>query len=313
MEKLSQEDQYQLMKGWLNERQWRLYVATEARRIGAGGISQVAREAGVSRKTIRNGIGELEAGATYEPGARMRSQGGGRKKITSKDEKLQGDLEEMLEPKGDPQSLVKWTSKSVSKLKEALKQKGHVIGETGIRGLLKAMGFSLKANKKTLEGRGHADRDEQFHHINRTGKAFEAAGNPVISVNCKKKELIGQFKNNGREWQARGQETTVNVYDYRSSSDGKAIPYGIYDVIHNSGFVNGGIDHETAEFAIESIQRWWQSVGKDLYPTSKALLILADGGGSNGACNRLWKSQLQHLATETGMRDNGLPFAPSHE
>jgi hypothetical protein len=210
-------------------------------------------------------------------------------------------LEEILEPKGDPQSLVKWTSKSVRKLKEALKQKGHVIGETAIRGLLKAMGFSLRANKKTLEGREHADRDAQFQHINRTGKAFEAAGNPVISVDCKKKELIGQFKNNGREWQAKGQETTVNVSDYRSIADGKAIPYGIYDVIHTSGFVNVGIDHETAEFAVESIRRWWQTVGKDLYPKSKALLILADGGGSNGACNRLWKSQLQHLATETGL------------
>jgi transposase len=301
MENLLPQDQYQMMKGWLNERQWRLYVATEAKRLGAGGISQVAREAGVSRKTIRKGIRELEAGASYEPGARMRRQGGGRKKITSKDKRLQGDLEEMLDPKGDPQSLVKWTSKSVRKLKEALKEKGHVIGETAIRGMLKAMGFSLKANKKTLEGPGHADRDAQFQHINRTGKAFEAAGNPVISVDCKKKELIGQFKNNGREWQAKGQETTVNVYDYRSIADGKAIPYGIYDLTHNSGFINVGIDHETAEFAVESIRRWWQSVGKDLYPTSKALLILADGGGSNGACNRLWKSQLQHLATETGL------------
>src|SRR5258708_4541597 len=220
-------------------------------------------------------------------------------RITSTDERLQGDLEEMLEPKGDPQSLVKWTSKSVSKLKEALKEKGHVIGETAIRGMLKAMGFSLKATKKTLEGPGHADRDAQFQHINRTGKAYAAAGNPVISVDCKKKELIGHFKNNGQEWQAKGQETTVNVYDYRSIADGKAIPYGIYDVIHNSGFVNVGIDHETAEFAVESIRRWWQSVGKGLYPTSKTLLILADGVGSNGASNRLWKKQLQQLATQT--------------
>src|SRR5260370_2608430 len=289
------------MKGWLNERQWRLYVATEARRIGAGGMSQVAREAGVSRKTIRHGIGELEAGETYEPGTRMRRQGGGRKKITSKDERLQDDLEEMLEPKGDPQSLVKWTSKSVSKLKEALKQKGHVIGETAIRGWLKAMGFSLKANKKTLEGSGHADRDAQFQHINRTGKADAAAGKPVISVDCKKKELIGQFKNNGREWQDRGKESTVNVYDYRSIADGKAIPYGVYDVIHHSGFVNVGIDHETAEFAVESIRRWWQQVGRDLYPGKKDLLILADGGGSNGASNRLWKKQLQQLANETSL------------
>lgn len=301
MENLSAHDQYRLMKGWLNERQWRLYVATEARRMGPGGISQVAREAGVSRKTIRKGRGELEAGADYAPGERMRKQGGGRKKITSKDATLHADLEEMLDPKGDPQSLVRWTSKSVSKLKQALSKQGHGIGETAIRGLLKGMGFSLKANKKTIEGTSHADRDAQFGHINRTGKAFEAAGKPVISVDCKKKELLGQFKNNGREWQAHGQETTVNVYDYLSLADGKAVPYGIYDLVHNSGFVNVGIDHDTAEFAVESIRRWWYRVGKDLYPRSHELLILADGGGSNGSRNRLWKRQVQHLAIETGL------------
>ena len=167
MEELSQEEQYQLMKGWLNERQWRLYVATEARRIGAGGISQVAREAGVTRKTIRKGIRELEAGALYQPGERLRQLGGGRKKVTEKDTRLRADLEEMLEPKGDPQSLVRWTSKSVSKLREALTSQGHTIGETAIRRMLKAMGFSLKANKKRIEGTSHADRDAQFQHINR--------------------------------------------------------------------------------------------------------------------------------------------------
>jgi transposase len=301
MENLAAQDQYQLMKGWLNERQWRLYVATEARRIGSGGMSQVAREAGVSRKTIHKGIRELEAGAVYEPGERMRKQGGGRKKITSKDATLQADLEEMLEPKGDPQSLVRWTSKSVSKLKQALSKHGHEMGETAIRGLLKGMGFSLKANKKTIEGSAHADRDAQFQHINRMAKAFEAAGKPIISVDCKKKELIGQFKNNGREWQAHGQETTVNVYDYLSLADGKAVPYGIYDLVHNSGFINVGMDHDTAEFAVESIRRWWHRVGNGLYPDSHELLIIAHGGGSNGSRNRLWKRQLQRLATETGL------------
>jgi hypothetical protein len=301
MEKLSQEDQYQLMRGWLNERQWRLYVATEARRIGAGGMSQVAREAGVTRKTIRKGLGELEAGALYQPGERIRKSGGGRKKVTSKDATLRADLEDLLEPKGDPESLVKWTSKSVSKLKEALKKKGHVIGETTIRGMLHSMSFSLKANKKRIEGASHADRDAQFQHINRTGKIWKAKGKPIISVDCKKKELIGNFKNNGREWQAREQETTVNVYEYRSIADGKAIPYGIYDLVQNSGFVNVGIDHETAAFAVESIRRWWHSVGKKLYPTSEELLIFADGGGSNGTRNRLWKQQVQQFANETGL------------
>ncbi len=301
METLSQEAQYKLMKGWLNERQWRLYVATEARRIGPGGISQVAREAGVTRKTIRKGLGELEAGALYQPGERIRQQGGGRKKNTVKDATLRADLEGMLDPKGDPESLLRWTSKSVSKLRKALTRQGHTIGETAIRGMLHAMGFSLKATKKSIEGASHADRDAQFQHINRTGNAFEAKGQPVISVDCKKKELIGNFKNGGREWQAKGQETTVNVYDYLSIADGKAIPYGIYDLVHNSGFVNVGIDHETAEFAVESIRRWWKSVGSKLYPSSRELLIVADGGGSNGARSRLWKQQVQHLATETGL------------
>jgi transposase len=276
-------------------------VATEAKRRGTGGISQVAREAGVTRKTIRKGIRELEAGALYEPGGRIRRKGGGRKRTTDKDETLRADLEDLLEPKGEQPRLVRWTTKAMSKLKEALKSQGHTIGETAIRELLKEMGFSLKANKKTIEGTAHVDRDAQFQQINRTGKAFEAASQPMISVDCKKKELIGNFKNHGREWQAKGQDTTVNVYDYRSIADGKAIPYGIYDLVHNRGFVNVGIDHETAEFAVESIRRWWQNRGKELYPTSKELLIIADGGGSNGARNRLWKMQLQQFATQSGL------------
>jgi transposase len=212
MIEFSQEEQYQVMHGVLNERQWRLYVATEARRRGTGGISRVAREAGVTRKTIHKGLQELEAGELYEPGDRMRRKGGGRKQVTARDETLRADLEELVEPKGDPQSLVQWTTKSMRKLKEALKSQGHTIGETAIRDLLKRMGFSLKANKKTIEGSVHADRDAQFQQINRTGKAFKAAGKPMISVDCKKKELIGNFKNSGREWQAKGQETTVKRF-----------------------------------------------------------------------------------------------------
>src|SRR6202140_2785279 len=203
----SQQDQYKVMHGVLNERQWRLYVATEAMRRGTGGISQVAREAGVTRKTIRKGMRELEAGALYDPGGRIRRKGGGRKRATDKVETLRTDLEDLLEPKGDPQSLVRWTTKAMSKLKEALKSQGHTIGETAIREILKEMGFSLKANKKTIEGTAHIDRDAQFQQINRTGKVFEAAGKPMISVDCKKKELIGNFKNHGREWQAKGQDT----------------------------------------------------------------------------------------------------------
>ena len=199
METLTQQEQYKLMKRVLNERQWRLYVATEAKRRGAGGISQVAREAAVNRKTIRKGLAELEAGGLDRAGERIRQQGGGRKRRIVTDATLRADLEGMLDPKGDPQSLVRWTSKSVSKLRQALTDEGHRIEETAIRRLLHEMGFSLKANKKSIEGASHADRDAQFQYINETGKAFEAKGHPVISVDCKKKELIGQFKNAGRE------------------------------------------------------------------------------------------------------------------
>ncbi len=301
MIEITQEDQYKVMRGVLNERQWRLYVASEAKRIGTGGISRVAREAGVTRETIHNGIVELEAGELYEPGGRIRRYGGGRKQITAKDETLSADLEELLEPKGDPQSLVQWTTKSMSNLQEALNSQGHAISATTIREILKEAGFSLKANKKGIEGVAHIDRDIQFQQITQTGKAFQVAGKPMISVDCKKKELIGNFKNQGREWQAKGQETTVNVYDYRSLADGKAIPYGIYDLVHNRGFVNVGIDYETAEFAVESIRRWWGNVGEELYPGSKDLLIIADGGGSNAARNRLWKMQLQQFATQSDL------------
>jgi len=235
MEILSQEAHYKLIKGLLNERQWRLYVAIEVRRIGVGGISQAACEAGVTRKTIRKGRAELEAGALYQLGERIRKQGGGRKKRAVTDATLRADLDGMLDPKGDPESLVRWTSKSVSKLRQALTHHGHTIGETATRRMLHEMGFSLKANKKSNEGASHADRDAQYQHINGIGKAFEAKGQPVISVDCKKKELIGNFKNGGREWQAKGQETSVNVYDYLAIADGKAIPYGVYDLVHNSG------------------------------------------------------------------------------
>jgi transposase len=257
----------------------------------------VAREAGVTRKTIRKGLQEVEAGELSEPGGRIRRKGGGRKQITAKDETLRADLEDLLEPKGDPQSLVRWTTKSMSKLKEALGSQGHTIGETAIRELLKGMGFSLKANKKAIEGTAHADRDAQFQQINRTGKAFEAAGKPMISVDCKKKELIGTFKNNGREWQ----ETIVNVYDYRSIADGKGVRMGFTMLSTTAASGVLSIDHETAEFVVESIRRWWRSLGSGLYPTSQELLLVADGGGSNGVRNWLWKMQLQQFTMETGM------------
>jgi Rhodopirellula transposase DDE domain len=210
---------------------------------------------------------------------------------------LLADLEGLLEPKGDPMSLLKWTSKSVARLTGALQARGHRIADTALRDVLLSLGYSLRANKKTIEGTSHEDRDAQFAQIKERCEQFEHEGNPIISVDCKKKELLGSFKNNGREWQAKGEQTSVNVYDFLSLADGKAIPYGVYDLVHNRGFVNVGIDHDTAEFAVESIRRWWHESGKALYPGKSQLLITADGGGSNGVRNRLWKKKLQDFAT----------------
>jgi transposase len=299
MEQGSRAEKYKQMREMLNEKQYRHFLAMEAKE--RKNIKVVAREAGVSKNTIKAGIRELEAGDVYEKGKRIRGEGGGRKKIEEHDPSLQADLEAQLDPKGDPMSLVRWTSKSMAKLVKGLASQGHRIGQTSLRKRLRAMGYSLKANKKNIEGKQHEDRDGQFGHIKEQTEAFEAKGDPVISVDCKKKELIGAFKNNGREWQAKGEQTSVNVYDYRSLADGKAVPYGVYDLVHNSGFVNVGIDHDTAEFAVESIRRWWLQVGKDLYPNKTDLLITADGGGSNGSRLRLWKRELQRLANETGL------------
>ncbi len=308
MEQDKRREKYQQIRQLLNEKQWRQFLALEAKE--RGNIVLVAREAGVSKNTIKAGRRELEAGEQFTPGKRIRGEGGGRKKQEEHDPRLQTDLEALLDPKGDPMSLVRWTTKSVAKLKEALKQQGHQLGDTAISKRLHAMGFSLRANKKTIEGSSHADRDAQFGHIKQQCEQFEAAGDPIISVDCKKKELIGNFKNNGREWQAKGEETTVNVYDYLSLAEGKAVPYGVYDLIHKQGFINVGIDHDTAEFAVESIRRWWHQHGKSLYPQKTHLLITADGGGSNAARSRLWKREMQRLANETGLSITVCHFPP---
>jgi Rhodopirellula transposase DDE domain len=296
MEKLSTEQEYQQLRTLLNEKQWRQYLAAEAQRRGS--TSMVAREARVSLNTVKRGLKEREAGDNYQPGERIRKVGGGMKKLAQTDLTLLVDLEGELEPKGDPMSLVRWTTKSLSHLVQVLEVKGHRIKKSALAELLHEQRFSLRVNKKSIEGQSHPDRDEQFAHINARCKEFEHKGAPIISVDCKKKELIGQFRNNGREWQAQGEERVVNVYDFVSLADGKAIPYGIYDLVHNVGFVNVGIDHETAEFAVESIRRWWLQCGKTLYPDKEELLITADGGGSNGVRNRLWKKKLQALANE---------------
>jgi transposase len=294
MEKVSPEQASHQMRSMLNEKQWRQYLAVEAKQRGS--VSQVAREAGVSLNTVKRGLSELEAGEGYHPGERIRAGGGGKKKLVETDATLLEDLEQELEPKGDPMSLLRWTCKSLDRLVKALEAKGHQIKKSALAEVLHAQGFSLRANKKTIEGKSHVDRDGQFAHMNGICKQFEQKGAPITSVDCKKKELMGTFKNNGREWQAKGEDTCVNVSDFLSLADGKALPYGIYDLVHNQGFVNVGIDHDTAEFAVESIRRWWQNNGKALYPDQKELLITADGGGSKGVKNRRWKKKLQDLA-----------------
>jgi hypothetical protein len=296
MMQVDRREKYQQMRMLLNEKQWRQYLALEAKERGS--ISVVVQEAGASANTIRRGIQEVEAAEGYRPGERQRQPGGGRKKLTEKDATLQADLEGLLDPKGDPMSVLRWTSKSVAHLKTSLQAMGHHIADTALRDLLLTLGYRLAANKKNLEGSSHEDRDAQFAQIKAQCEQFEQRGEPIISVDCKKKELIGTFKNNGAEWQAKGTATEVNVYDFLSLADGKAIPYGVYDLVHNQGFVNVGIDHDTAEFAVASIQRWWHQAGKALYPGKSHLLITADGGGSNGVRNRLWKKKLQDFANE---------------
>lgn len=299
------------MKALLNEKQWRQYLALEAKEQGS--LLLVTKIAGVSANTVRRGIQEIETGESYRPGDRIRREGAGPKKLADSDPTLVTDLESMVEPKGDPMSLTRWTTKSLANLVEGLTQKGHTIKKSALAKLLATLGFSLKANKKNIEGISHPDRDAQFQHINKSCKLFESLGNPIISVDCKKRELIGNFKNNGKEWQPKGKNTTVNVYDFKSIADGKAIPYGIYDVLKNAGFINVGTDHDTAVFAVTSIKRWWLTIGKKLYPKAKEILITSDCGGSNGVRNRLWKRELQQLANETklSITVNHLPPATS--
>lgn len=298
---MSVQDQYRVLKRELNERQWRLFLGTEARQRGYGGISRVVNLSGASWKTVKKGVTEM-AGAERLPRERIRHPGGGRKKLTITDPNLLADLESLVDAKGDPTSRLLYTTKSLSHLAEELRAAHHRIGMTTIAKLLHQLSFSLKPNKKNIEGDSPADRDQQFRHINCQCKVFEQAGNPIISIDCKKKEQIGNFKNNGREWIKRGpkdkereNEIQVNAYDFRSLAKGLAVPYGIYDRLKRQGFVNVGVDHDTAEFAVESIRRWWQNYGQKLYPKATGVLITADGGGSNGVRNRLFKRELQNL------------------
>lgn len=296
---MSIQEQYAVMRQELNERQWRWFLGTEASQQGYGGISQVALISGSSWKTIKRGIRELES-AERLPKGKSRKSGGGRRKLQDKDKSLVADLEKLTDPKGDPMTFLKYTTKSLAHLEEALKKHKHEIKKSALAKLLHTLCYSLKPNKKNIEGESPADRDLQFQHINRQCRLFEKQGNPIISIDCKKKEQIGNFKNNGKDWTEKGSknEKQVNVYDFRSLAEGLAVPYGIYDRLRKQGFVNVGIDHDTACFAVESIRRWWNKYGQAAYRGATGLLMTADGGGSNGVRNRLFKRELQKLVNE---------------
>jgi len=307
---------YTSLEPVLDERARRLWAAAEARAIGRGGITRVAEATGLSRVTIRAGLNELDLPASPTDRrvatGRLRRPGGGRKPLVDQDPILLRDLETLVDPvtRGDPMSPLRWTCKSAAKLAAELQAKEHAVSERTVNRLLHSLDYSLQSNRKTIEGKGHPDRDAQFQSINRRVKAFPRQGQPVVSVDTKKKELVGQFRNGGREWQPEGQPEEVEVYDFVKEDLGKAIPYGIYDQTTNTGWVSVGIDHDTAEFAVETLRRWWRNMGSKVYPRAKQLLITADGGGSNGSRCRLWKVELQGLADEIGLRIAVCHFPP---
>ncbi len=296
----------------LNECQSRLYVAREAISFGRGGIKLMNDITGMSRTTIIKGIKELKDESLISD-KRIRKEGGGRKKLEENDFQLEKSLREIMEEDtaGNPMSFVKWTNKSLHKIEKEIKRRGHNMSYRTIGRRLKEMGYSLQGNKKTFEGLMHPERDAQFHYINRIVGEFVTKRQPVISVDTKKKELVGNFKNQGRIWTKKGQAEHVNAYDFPSFAKGKVVPYGAYDITLNKGFVNVGISYDTAEFAVESIRQWWKQLGKKHYPNAKELLITADSGGSNGSRNRGWKYFLSQLAKETRLKITVLHFPPA--
>jgi Rhodopirellula transposase DDE domain len=302
---------YREMAPVLNEQSRRRFVALEAQALGRGGVSFMARITGLARSTIYHGLSDIRDNVAAAPG-RIRKNGGGRKKKALEDPTLLADLKRLVEPatRGDPMQPLLWTSRSLRKLVKQLAKKGHKVCPTVVGNLLRDMGYSLQANSKTREGSNHIDRDAQFQYINTQAKAFLGTNDPVISVDTKKKEPVGNFKNNGREWRPKGAPEAVNVYDFIDPELRRAVPYGVYDISNNVGWVSVGTDHETACFAVNAIRRWWVTMGKKRYPKAKRLLITADGGGSNGYRVRLWKVELQKLADELKLPITVCHFPP---
>jgi len=299
----------------MDERTRRQWAAAEAQAYGWGGIRAVSTAIGMSANTIRKGLWELserEADPEAEVAERVRQEGGGRKRQTDLDPGLQAALEQLIEPatRGDPQSPLRWTCKSTTRLAGELTKQGHPVSASTVGRLLIAAGYSLQGNRKTKEGADHPDRNAQFEHISATVQDFQQRGQPVIAVDTKKKELVGEFRNSGREWQPQGEPVEVLIHDFMDKDLGKAIPYGVYDLTANQGWVSVGIDHDTARFATEAIRRWWRKMGVKRHRQARELLITADGGGSNGSRCRLWKVALQDLATHLGLPIHVCHFPP---
>ncbi|MDH3460107.1 MAG: ISAzo13 family transposase [Burkholderiaceae bacterium] len=308
-------EKYEALCGVMDEQMRRLWSATEARALGYGGVSTVARAVGLTRPTITAGmkeLGEARQLAPMAPKHRVRREGAGRPRVTDIDAGLRPALEELVEPatRGHPMSPLRWTCKSVRTLATELTRQGHAVSHQTVSEVLQNLGYSLQANRKTREGSEHPDRNAQFEHIARRAKEFQQRSQPVISVDTKKKELVGDFKNSGREWHPQGRPPAVRVHDFQDDELGKAIPYGVYDLGANAGWVSVGIDHDTPEFAVESIYCWWRQMGRKTYPEARDLLITADGGGSNGSRTRLWKVALQRLADVTGLKIGVCHFPP---
>ena len=307
-------EKYERIKSILNERDTRLILASEALSLGRGGISAVSKKSGVSRSTLTIGITELGSKRILNivKGSSVRKSGGGRKKETEKNKNLEPVIEQIVCPHtaGDPMSPLLWSSKSLRHIAEAAKEKGCQISHQSVGEILKSKGYSLQGNRKTDEGSNHIDRDAQFNYINDIAKDFLAAGDPVISVDCKKKELIGNFKNAGTQWLPAKKPITVKVYDFIDKDLGKAIPYGVYDIANNEGWVSVGISHDTASFAVSTIRNWWFEMSEEKFKRSKRILITADGGGSNSSRSRLWKIELQVLADEIGKEISVSHFPP---
>jgi len=306
---------YERLAPWLDEKRRRLWAAVEAEQLGFGGLSAVAAATGLSRNTIRAGLHELAAARRAKRPVdreRIRRPGGGRKPLTANDPGLVAALDALVQPytRGDPMSPLRWTCKSTARLAAELSRQGHRVSARKVATLLHRLDYSLQANRKTREGASHPDRNAQFEYISAQTRAFQRRRQPVISVDTKKKELVGEFKNPGREWRPKGRPRPVNLHDFVDAELGKVIPYGVYDLARNHGWVSVGTDHDTPEFAVESIRQWWRRMGRQAYPRATALLILADAGGSNGYRSRLWKARLHHLAAQTGLRISVCHFPP---